>query len=120
MLDQARMKRARFALGRLPAGAMNKTEAAYDAHLEAEQRAGRVLWRRFEGIKLRLADNTFLTMDFAVLAADGVMELHDVKGFMEDDANVKVKVAASMYPFRFVVVTATPKKQGGGWKRIEF
>jgi uncharacterized protein (UPF0335 family) len=58
-----------FALGRLPVGTMNKTEAAYDAHLWTLRHAGEVLWHKFEGIKLRLADNTFLTVDFRVLPA---------------------------------------------------
>jgi len=33
------------------------------------------------------------------------MEMHEVKGFWQDDARVKVKVAASLYPFRFVALT---------------
>ncbi len=83
-----------YALGRLKAGAMNKTEAAYAAHLEWLKQAGDVVWFRFEGVKLRLADSTFYTPDFAVMAVDGVLEMHEVKGFWEDDARVKVKVAA--------------------------
>lgn len=110
----------RFALGRLPVGTMNKTEAAYDAHLQELRHAGAVLWHKFEAVKLRLADNTFYTCDFAVLAADGVLEMHEVKGFWQDDARVKIKVAASVYPFRFVAVTARAKKRGGGWEREEF
>ncbi len=109
-------KRARFALGRLPAGAMNKSEAAYDAHLAAEQQAGRVLWRKFEGLKLRLADSTFYTPDFAVMAGDGVLECHEVKGWWGDDDRAKIKVAADLYPLRFVAVRARPKKDGGGWE----
>lgn len=104
-----------YALGRLPRGAMNKTEAAYATHLELLKRAGAVQWVRFEGLKLRLADNTFYTPDFAVMAADGVIECHEVKGFWTDDARVKVKVAADQYPFRFLAIKALPKKQGGGW-----
>src|SRR5262245_16333530 len=111
---------ARFALGRLPAGDMNKTETAYDAHLWELRHAGDVLWHKFEGIKLRLADNTFLTVDFAVLPKSGVLEMHEVKGFWQDDARVKIKVAASIYPFRFIAVKARAKKNGGGWEREEF
>jgi len=104
-----------FAAGRLKTGAMNKTEAAYAAELETQRREGNVLWFKFEGLKLRLADNTFLTVDFAVMAADGILEMHEVKGFMQDDANVKLKVAASIYPFRFLLIRLRPKKDGGGW-----
>lgn len=108
------------ALGRLKAGAMNKTEAAYAAHLEGRRHAGEVAWCKFEGIKLRLADNTFYTADFAVMLADGQIELHEVKGYWLDDARAKIKIAADMYPFRFVAVRARPKKDGGGWAIEEF
>jgi hypothetical protein len=29
---------------------------------------------------------------------------------------VKIKVAADLYPFRFIAVQALPKKEGGGWR----
>ena len=109
-----------YALGRLPTGAMNKTEAAYERDLKDAQALGDVLWYKFEAVKLRLADNTFYTPDFAVMANDGVLEMHEVKGFWQDDARVKIKVAASLYPFRFIAVQVLPKKQGGGWKREVF
>lgn len=108
------------ALGRMKVGAMNKTEAAYAAHLEQLKATGLVAWFKFEGVKLRLADNTFYTPDFAVMAASGLMEMHEVKGFWQDDARVKVKVAADLYPFRFIAVQPLPKKAGGGWKTEEF
>ena len=108
------------ALGRLKAGQMNKTEAAYAAELQARQVAGEVAWYRFEGIKLRLADNTFYTPDFAVMLADGAMELHEVKGYWQDDARAKTKIAADQYPFRIIAVTAKSKKAGGGWAVEEF
>ena len=110
------MSKAMYALGRLKVGAMNKTEAAYDAYLAQLQHAGQILWRKFEGLKLRLADNTFYTPDFAVMAADGVIECHEVKGFWQDDARAKIKVAADLYPFRFLAVRVKPKKEGGGWE----
>lgn len=109
-----------FALGRLPAGTMNKTEAAYAAYLDDRKHAGGILWYKFEAIKLRLADNTFYTCDFAVMTEHGYMEMHEVKGFWQDDARVKIKVAASIYPFKFVAVKALAKKHGGGWEREEF
>ena len=90
--------------------------AWYDAHLAALQHAGQIQWRKFEGLKLRLADNTFYTPDFAVMAADGVIECHEVKGFWQDDARAKIKVAADLYPFRFIAVKARTKKSGGGWE----
>lgn len=106
------MSKRMLSLGRLKVGAMNKTEAAYAAHLDLRRSAGEVVWYRFEGLKLRLADNTFYSPDFAVMLSTGEMEVHEVKGFMTDDANVKIKVAAEMYPFSFLLVR---KSKGGGW-----
>jgi hypothetical protein len=114
------MSKAMYALGRLKVGAMNKTEAAYDSHLALKQHAGEIQWRKFEGLKLRLADNTFYTPDFAVMNAEGVMECHEVKGFWQDDARAKIKIAADLYPFRFIAVRAKPKKEGGGWEVESF
>jgi hypothetical protein len=110
----------RFALGRLKTGEMNKTEAKYDSYLWDLRRTGDVLWHKFEGVKLRLADNTFYTPDFAVMLADGTMEMHETKGFWEDDARVKIKVAASLYPFRFKGLKPLAAKRGGGWEVEEF
>lgn len=108
------------ALGRLKTGQRNKTEQAYEDHLESRRMVGDILWYRFEGLKLRLADNTFYTPDFAVLAGDGYLECHEVKGFWTDDARVKIKVAAEQYPFRFIAFKAVAKSRGGGWVREEF
>ncbi len=104
-----------FALGRLPVGAMNKTERLYAERLDARRHHGEILWHRFEGVKLRLADNTFYSPDFAAMAADGVLEMHEVKGFWQDDARVKIKVAAAQYPFRFFAVYA-PRRKGDDWR----
>lgn len=105
------------ARGRIrPKGEMNKTEAAYASELRLREIAGEVAWFAFEAWKLRLANNTFYTPDFAVMLADGTLEVHEVKGHWEDDARVKIKVAASIYPFRFVGI----QKDKTGWKLEEF
>lgn len=45
------------------------------------------------------------------------MELHEVKGHWEDDARVKIKVAAEQHPwFRFLAVRA----RGGVWEIERF
>ncbi|WP_398469614.1 DUF1064 domain-containing protein [Tardiphaga sp.] len=106
----------RYALGRLPKGQMNKTEQAYADHLELQRRGGEVEWFKFEALKLRLADATFYTPDFFVLTSAGYLECHEVKGFWEDDARVKIKVAASLYPFKFKAI----KKSTCGWEAEEF
>lgn len=117
---QSTAKRRMQALGRLKTGQMNKTEEAYAQLLEGMRIAGQIAWYKFEGVKLRLADNTFYTPDFAVMRAGGEMEMHEVKGHWQDDARAKIKIAADMYPFRFVAVQVKPKKAGGGWAVEEF
>lgn len=108
------------ALGRLPAGKMNKTEEAYAAHLELRKQAGEVLWYKFEGIKLRLADKTFYTVDFFVMPVSRELEAHEVKGFWTDDARVKIKVAAELYPvFKFIAVKASKSKETGAAWEVE-
>ncbi|MDR2365852.1 MAG: DUF1064 domain-containing protein [Zoogloeaceae bacterium] len=109
------MNRA-YALGRLKAGHMNQTEAEYGNLLAIRKSAGEVAWFLFEGVKLRLADNTFYTPDFVVMLANGEMEMHEVKGFWQDDARVKIKVAADRFPFRFLAMRKRTKKEGGGWE----
>jgi hypothetical protein len=104
------------ALGRLKVDQMNRTEAAYAEHLEGRRRAGEVAWFSFQGLKFRLADKTFYTPDFDVMLAGGALEVHEVKGFWTDDARVKIKVAAGMYPVQFIAV----KRTGLGWEREVF
>lgn len=112
---------AHRALGRLPAGTMNKTEGAYAKHLETLVAAGEVLWWKFEPIRIRLADNTFYKPDFLVMLADRSLEIHETKGHWEDDARVKIKVAAETLPvLRFVALKRRPMKDGGGWAEEVF
>lgn len=109
-----------YALGRLKKGAMNATEARYAKHLDQLLLAGEILWYKFEGIKLKLADNCHLTIDFPVMEKDSTLTLYDVKGaraVFSDDARVKMRMAASSYPFRIVAVYPV---KGGGWEEEEF
>lgn len=109
-----------FALGRLRTGQMNKTEAEYAEFLERRKWAGEVAWYKFEGVKLRLADNTFYTPDFAVMLATGEFQLHEVKGHWQDDARVKIKIAADLYPFEFIAFRKRSKREGGGFSEERF
>lgn len=106
---------------RQPKNGPNKTEAEYGQILEHRKLAGEVLWYAFEAIKLRLAKKTFLTVDYFVMTSDFQLEAHEIKGgFWEDDARVKIKVAAEKFPFRFIAAQKLAKKHGGGWKIEEF
>jgi hypothetical protein len=105
--------------GHLPKG-MNKTEAAYAERLEMLRRSGEILSYDFEAITLKLAPNTRYTPDFLVITSDATVELHEVKGHWYDDARVKIKVAARLFPFRFVAVRKKSHRDGGGWDQEEF
>lgn len=99
---------------------MNRTEEAYAAYLEQRRLVGEIEWYKFEGVKLRLADNCFYTGDFFVMLPDGTLQVHEVKGIWEDAGRVKIKVAADMYPFQFIAIKVIPRKDGGGWAIEEF
>lgn len=89
-------------------GTMNKTEARYAVELELGRQNGVLLWWAFEPITLRLATGARFTPDFAVLTSAGALECHETKGgFIREAAMVRLKVAASLYPFRFVLVQFT-------------
>ncbi|WP_346236739.1 hypothetical protein ABDK00_014100 [Niabella insulamsoli] len=106
-----------FALGRMKAGKMNKTETLYAARLEALKHAGEVVWYLFEPMNLRLADKCFYKVDFLVMVKTGLLEVHEVKGgFITDDALVKIKTAAEIFPFRFIMA----KLVKGEWEVREF
>lgn len=84
--------------------------------------AGEITGWRFESYKLRLADNTWFTPDFMVQLSTGEIELHEVKAcradnsiLIEDDAAVKLKVAAEQYA-EFQFILAGRLARGGGWK----
>jgi hypothetical protein len=87
----------RFAKGRRRvAGVKNKTEQAFeDTFLRGKQHG-------FEEITLKLADDCRYTPDYWSLDDDDVLAFDEVKGFWRDDAKVKIKLAAKLFPqFRF-------------------
>lgn len=101
-------------------GRMNKTEESYSHYLESLRQRGLIESWQFEPIKLRLADKTFYSPDFLIVTAEEMLEFHEVKGRVGpgpggwmDDARVKIKVAAEMYPM-FLFVGASRIKDG--WK----
>ena len=95
-----------YARGRISVKSdMNKLEKSYADHLRELQLAGEIYSYAYERHKLKLADKTYYTPDFEVMLPDGRIEFYEVKGFMRDDAAVKLKVAAQQFPqyiFRLV------------------
>lgn len=99
----------------------NKTEAEFEAWLKAEWKGAAFI--HAQGFTLTLANGVRYTPDFVVviwreeLVTDGSQVMaFETKGFMRDDAAVKVKVAARLFPWiKFHLVTKKRKKDGGGW-----
>ena len=122
MLNLSKNKQRLYALGRLKTGELNRTEQAYAQTLEAQKASGEVLWYAFDSVKLRLANNTFLSVDFFVLTRDFKLQAIDVKGSMAiitDDAKVKMKVASEKFPWEFFYAIPISKRDGGGFKLVE-
>lgn len=103
------------------AGQMNGLEAEYlRTVLEPRRAAGEVLDILFEDHTFRLATRTGYTPDFVVTTAQG-FEVHEVKGFWEDDARAKWKIAAEKFwGFRFFAATRCKKSEGGGFNIEEY
>jgi hypothetical protein len=85
-------------------GEMNGMEKKYAAYLDIRKVTGEIKDWKFEPLKLRLAPKTYYTPDFLLLMPDGRIELHETKGFMEEDAAVKIKVAREMFAEIFTIV----------------
>lgn len=90
----------------------NKLEQSYASHLEVLKRAGEIVDYKYESVKLKIGVKTcWFCPDFWVLAKDGVSEYHETKGWMREDAAIKLKSAALQYPhFRFFLVRKDGKR----------
>lgn len=85
---------------------LNKTERSFLVHLR-EAHPGN--WIGVQCITLKLADDCRYTCDIWERTIGGLLYAYEVKGFFRDDAKVKIKVAARMFPWiRFVVVKRGP------------
>jgi len=103
---------------------MNHTEEKYAQHLQNRLLVGEIRWWGFEAWKFRLADKTYYSPDFIVVDNALRIEAHEVKtewstgrpGWQED-ARVKIKVAAEQHPVRFMAVTLM---KDGRWEEEQF
>ncbi len=66
----------------------------------------------YEGVTLKLANDTRYTPDFLVITKSGGIECHETKGHMREAARVRLNVAAHDFPwFTFVLI----RKIKGEW-----
>ncbi len=127
-------------------GRMNNTELEYSKRLELLKQQGEILDYSFECTRIKIGDDCWYTPDFRVLRMYRealhdveIIEFHEVKGttrkkrtstledgtkfydkvakpFIEDDALVKIKAAAELHPFKFILVW---KGLNGDWEKRE-
>lgn len=77
----------------------NKTEEAFSRILDARLRANEIRQWWFESMTFKLGRDCRYTPDFNVIHADGSLHLYEIKGaYVRDDARVKFRVAATVYP----------------------
>ena len=94
-------------------GEMNKTERRYADQLDAWKAIGTVVAWWFDPFSFRLAARTYYRPDFLVQWATGVLQIVDVKGYWEEDAKVKYKLAREMFScFQWAAV----RRVKGGWE----
>lgn len=93
-------------------GVMNKTETAYARDLDMLKAAGTITSYHYEAVTFRLTTThgkrraMRITVDFMVVFADGHIEFHEVKGgYATQESINRLKMAAELYPFKFLLVT---------------
>ena len=95
---------------------MNRIEHDYACRLDLLRRSGDILQWGFEAMTLRLAADVRYTPDFIVVRPVGPgrcrLEAHETKGYMRDDARVKVRLAASLFPWITFFVVRRSKDAG--------
>tara|TARA_B100001029_G_C14948083_1_gene387128 strand:- start:153 stop:512 length:360 start_codon:yes stop_codon:yes gene_type:complete len=85
---------------------MNKLEKRYGDYLNQLKMAGEIIDYRYEAFSLKIGFNCRYHFDFFVVTKDE-FQIHETKGFMRDDARVKLMGAAASFPwFRFFLVKA--------------
>ncbi len=102
---------------RAPSPGMNGLESRFSGYLKGLEIVGDLSDVKFQSITLKLGDDCRYTPDFsAVSAKDDALEFYETKGFMRDDAQVKLKAAATQFRFlRFYLVREVKKRGASSW-----
>jgi hypothetical protein len=90
---------------------MNKLERRYAEVLEGRRIAGEIALWRFGCVTFKLGTDCRYTPDFFVMMPDGLIELHETKGFQREDSRVKQRTAVTLFPwFGWKVIRAKGKE----------
>lgn len=74
-----------------------------------------------EPMRLKIGRKAYYKPDFLTVNPYNILTFWEVKGMWREAARVRIKVAASKYPWaRFIAVVKQKKKDGGGWKEEAF
>lgn len=86
---------------------MNKTEARFSKWLDTLLRIGEIQCWDFEPMSLRIGKGAWYKGDFLVVTRERELVMYEVKGHWEEAARVRIKVAATRFPWmKFVAVKA--------------
>ena len=88
---------------------LNKTERTFLQYLRKLPGISHI---GIQGITFKIGDDCRYTPDFSALKDCSQLYLYEVKGFMRDDALVKLKVCARMYPWAILNLV---RKDNAGW-----
>lgn len=97
-------------------GTMNKWEEQHAGMLWIRVMAQDVSGYHFERFRFKIGKKCLYIPDFVLLENDGSFSVDEVKGFRRDDAMVKIKVAALMYP---QITFRLWEQKRGAWKMTE-
>lgn len=80
-------------------------ERRYAERLDLLVKAGEIREWRHHAVKFNIGDGAWYTPDFEVIANDGTIEYHEVKGFRREAAIVRFKAARQQNPhFTFKMI----------------
>ena len=96
----------------------SKWEQLYSDHLARLQADGVIASYAYEPITFKLAHRCTYTPDFLVVLPSGAVEIHEVKGYLREDAAIKFKVAAQNNPWATFVMIKKKGKTGHEWQEM--
>lgn len=91
---------------------LNKTERAFLEYLRGPMSPCQGQWIGVQSITLKLAHDCRYTPDFMTVGF--AYTFWEVKGWWRDDARVKIKVAARLFPWATFIAV---KKTKSGWEK---
>lgn len=95
----------------------SKLEQRYSVHLNQLVAAGDILYYHYEPLKFILGPGSTYRPDYLVVRPDGKVEIHEVKGYLRDDASVKFRAASSRNTWAvFIMVSWDSKKKS--WREM--